>query len=98
MGHAAAANCSPNGRWIDLALANVNGACRRHRPGKAPAIAVKHGKRPQIGAVQSQSRMKRHRQRLQVRSAMRVHYALRAARASAGVINRQQRHFVHQVR
>ena len=86
----------PDGGRIGLAQAHMAAAHRGHRPGEAPAVAVEHGHHPQQRRFRLQAGFKRLHQRVQVRTAVRVHDALRPSGRARGVIDRDRLLFVQQ--
>ena len=81
-------------RCLDPAQADVRPRVRRHRPGKAPAVAVEHRQRPEI------HRMVRHApdedvaHTIKVSAAVVIHHALRVAGGTGGVVERDRFPFV----
>ena len=60
---------------------------RRARPGEAPAVAVEHRKRPEVGALLGEAVVQRHRQRVEVRAAVVVHHPLGTPGGARGVVD-----------
>ena len=48
VGDAVVTDLHPDCGWIDLTLTDVDSSGSRDSPGVTPAVAVKHGQRPQV--------------------------------------------------
>ena len=62
-----------------------------YTPGKTPAIAVKHGERPEVGRAAVDPHLEHGIERIQIRTAMRIDDALGVAGRAAGVVNADRR-------
>ena len=96
--HALLAEQPPDQPRIDLAQADVRAAGRGHRPREAPAVAVEHRQRPQVDRVVAELGLDHLAERVQVRAAVGVDDALRAAGRARGVVDRDRLLLVAQQR
>ena len=83
-----------HGLRIDLAQTHVHARTRRHRPRKAPAVAMEHGQRPQIGRVLGHVPLQNVRDRVGGRAPVVVDHALGVARGATGVVQRNRVPFI----
>ena len=96
--HALLAEQPPDRLRIDRAQADVRARRRGHRPREAPAVAVEHRQRPQVDRVVAELGLDHLAERVQVRAAVRVDDALRAAGRARGVVDRDRLLLVAQQR
>ena len=88
MRYAVLANSIKNCFCVNPTQAHVNARPGRHSPGKTPAIAVKHGQRPQINRVFRQIPFQDIRHRIERRTPVVVNHALGVSGGAAGVVER----------
>ncbi len=90
MRHVFAADQLEYRRRVDPAQAHVGARLQRHRPRKAPAIAVEHRQRPQIDREVRHAPGDHVADGVQVRPAMVQHYAFGVAGRPGGVVQRDR--------
>ncbi len=84
----------PDRPWLGSPQTDVGAADRRHTPGGAPAVAVKHRKRPQIDGFGHVIRVDHLREGVEVSAPMAVHHTLRSPCCARRVVDRDRPFFV----
>ena len=90
VGHALLVDEVPDPPRLHPAEADVGAGERGDAPGEAPAVAVEHGERPEIAALERHPRLDRLAQGVQVGAPVMDHDALRAPRRPRGVVDRDR--------
>ena len=82
---------------LDPAQAHLGARLQRHRPRKAPAVAVEHGQGPEIGRVQAHVPDQDVADRVQIRAAVVRDHALGPPGGAGGVAERDRLPFVGRI-
>ena len=80
------ANQRKDERRIDLSETDTRARDRRKRPGKTPAVAVKHRQCPQVDRMPRQAPGQHVADRIEIGATMMNHHALRIAGCTRGVV------------
>ena len=88
--HALAVDQLPHAAGVDRALGDVARGHRGDGPGEAPAVAVEHRQRPEVGALGREPGHDDLGERVQVRAAVRVDDALGRPRRARRVVDRDR--------
>ena len=86
MRHAMLADRIEDGLRIHTAQAHIDASAGRHRPGKAPAIAMEHGQRPEVDRVLGHVPLQHIADGIGGRAPVVVHHALGVTRGARGVV------------
>ena len=87
VGHALGLEQLPDPARLHAPQADMGAAHRGDAPGEAPAIAVKHGQRPEIARVEAHAGLEHLAHRVHPGAAVAVHHALRAPGGPGRVVD-----------